>query len=225
MGPVHAGRQLLHARGGARAAATDPGGEMLKQALDQARRKDSSEHEQPDDAEDGKGGLEQTVERNAEHETVLRQRFSGAEPNREGAGDREEAHGRDKRHEDGCHGLGQRDPGSFHDPYGHRRGPGLKVREVRTPGAETAGENHVAQTHARMDVTGAHPQSQAPADPVHRCEHQAHRDPDPMQTQKWGEEDIDAIAESNEIIAQEQRDPGQRNEGEQLEATTKETRG
>src|SRR6266516_390782 len=67
-----------------------------------------------------------------------------------------------------------------------------------------------------MNVARADPEPKPAPYPVHRSEHEAHQHPTPVQPQKWCEEDIDPIAESNQVIANEECDSEEGNDGEQL---------
>src|SRR6266568_3001266 len=113
----------------------------------------------------------------------------------------------------------------FPAPSQTASGPAMKRREVRPPRPEAARQDHVPQSHPGMHVARADPEPKPAPYPVHRSEHEAHQHPTPVQPQKWCEEDIDPIAESNQVIANEECDSAEGNDGEQLYATTEETRG
>jgi hypothetical protein len=67
-----------------------------------------------------------------------------------------------------------------------------------------------------MYVAGADPQAQAAAHPIHGCEDKPNEQPPPVEMQERGEEYIDAIALEDDVIADEEGDSAEGDEGEQL---------
>src|SRR2546430_17478459 len=115
----------------------------------------------------------------------------------------------------------RRPPRSTLFPYttvfrSHRGGSGLKRREFRPPRPEATCQDHVPQPDAGMYVAGADPEPKPASDPVHGRQNESHEHPAPVQAQEGSQKNVDAIAEANQVIADEEGDSAEGDGGEQL---------